>query len=163
LRPPDCGSPALCFWGFCAGSGHSHTAFFVLCRRRRCAHRAALPREHRQCTVPSQLATQCLPPKAPVLVYVGAAATGVLSGAWYGFAVPPRARRRRTNKRLSARRRRGNAPKTAQAAQGRRVPGRAFSPAGRLAGPFVLRRRRAVIIVVFLGISLLGLHCIVCD
>jgi hypothetical protein len=34
-----------------------------------------------------QLATQRLPPKALVLVCVGAAADGVLSGAWYGFAV----------------------------------------------------------------------------
>jgi hypothetical protein len=49
------------------------------------AHRLGLPPEHS-----AQLATQCLPPQAPVLACVGAAAAGVLGGAWYGFVVAPR-------------------------------------------------------------------------
>jgi hypothetical protein len=59
----------------------------VLCRRRRCTGPPFVPAsgEHS-----AQLATQCLSPKALVLVCLGAAAAGVLSGAWYGFAVPPR-------------------------------------------------------------------------
>jgi hypothetical protein len=58
------------------GERHPHTPL----------HRpAALPPEH--C---AQLATQCLPPLALVLVCVGAAAAGVLSGAWYRFAVASR-------------------------------------------------------------------------
>jgi hypothetical protein len=42
----------VCFFGaFAQASGHSHTAFFVLCRRRRCTHPPARPSSRAQCPV----------------------------------------------------------------------------------------------------------------
>jgi hypothetical protein len=58
----------------------------VLHRRRRCTGPPFAPG-----AAPSWLPSAFrLPPKALVLVCVGAAADGVLSDAWYGFAVSPR-------------------------------------------------------------------------
>jgi hypothetical protein len=58
-----------------------------LCRRRRRrAHPPARPPYRAQCPV----GYPDLPRQAPVLVCVGAAAAGVLGGAWYGFAVASR-------------------------------------------------------------------------
>jgi hypothetical protein len=58
----------------------------VLHRRRRCTGPPFAPG-----AAPSWLPSAFrLPPKALVLVCVGAAADGVLSDAWYGFAVAPR-------------------------------------------------------------------------
>jgi hypothetical protein len=62
--------------------------------RRRCGHntkvRAVPPPPLRRRNLRPERSAQCLPPLSLVLVCVGAAAAGVLSGTWYGFAVAPR-------------------------------------------------------------------------
>jgi hypothetical protein len=53
----------------------------LLCRRRRCSVRPVL----RPSPLGARPSRQWLLPLAPMLVCVGAAAAGVLRGAWYGF------------------------------------------------------------------------------
>ena len=82
------------FGAFAQAGGQPHAAFFAMCRRRRRTHPPARPSYRAQCPVPSWLlprsrATGSRAPRS-VLVCVGAAAAGVLGGAWYGFAVAPR-------------------------------------------------------------------------
>jgi hypothetical protein len=81
--PPPQNTRTIAFWGRLSpmqASGHFRTAF-VLCRRRRCTGPPFIPS-----TVPSAfhhwLWCSC--------ACVGAAAAGVLSGAWCVFAVAPR-------------------------------------------------------------------------
>jgi hypothetical protein len=79
----------LHFWGFCAGGRPVPRGLLrSLCRRRRRAHPPARRPSRVQCPVwlPRSPATG----PGGVLVCVGAAAAGVLGGAWYRFVVASR-------------------------------------------------------------------------